>query len=325
MAIAVLRSPDGRVRPIWRFLIAALLAFACWLGVGLLLRPPSIIGGVALIAFTIVVAVNVSIFYALSLTLDRTTRPMAYIGFPTDVPVARLIAIGFAFGAAMVSLAVLVIAIGGTTSFRWRMDGAMLQAAAMQMVVFPVAALHEELMFRGYPFQRLTESIGAWPAVIILSVLFAVPHLFNPNSTIYAAFNTAAVGSLLGASYLLTRSLWLPWGIHWGWNLVLAVAYGLSVSGFDTDGPVDGSVMGPEWLTGGAYGIEGGASGSIAIVVGFGVLLWIVRRPALIGAPAPSPLTYVIESSSSSASSLPSVSSESSSPPESSSPSVRSD
>src|SRR5688572_26954074 len=303
MATAVLRSPDGRVRPIWRFLIAAVLAFLCWIGVGLLFRPSSVVSGVALIAFAIVVAVNVSIFFALSLTLDRTTRPMAYIGFSTDIPVARLLAVGLAFGAAMVSLAVLMIAIGGTASFQWRMDGATLQAAAVQMAVFPIAALHEELMFRGYPFQRLTESIGAWPAVIILSLLFAVPHLYNPNSTIFAAFNTAAVGSLLGAAYLLTRSLWLPWGIHWGWNFVLAVGYGLSVSGFDTDGPVDGSVMGPVWLTGGAYGIEGGASGSIAIVVGFGVLLWLVRRPGLIGAPAPPPLTYVIASSSPSESS----------------------
>jgi len=85
--------------------------------------------------------------------------------------------------------------------------------------------------------------------------------------------------------------------------LVLAVGYGLSVSGFDTDGPVDGFAAGPEWLTGGAYGIEGGASGSIAIVVGFGVLLWLVRRSGLIGAPAPPPSTYVIASSSPSSSS----------------------
>jgi uncharacterized protein len=310
MATAVLRSPDGRVRPIWRFLIAAVLACACWIGVGLLLRPASIVNGVAAIAFAMAVAVNVSIFFALSLTLDRAVRPMAYIGFSPDVPVARLMTIGFAFGAAMVSVAVLLIAIGGTVSFRWRIDGAMLQAAAVQMVVFPIAALHEELMFRGYPFQRLTESIGAWPAVIILSLLFAVPHLYNPNSTLFAAFNTAGVGSLLGAAYLVTRSLWLPWGIHWGWNLVLAVAYGLSVSGFDTDGPVDGSAMGPEWLTGGAYGIEGGASGSIAIVVGFGVLLWVIRRPAMIGAPAPPPSTYVISSCSPPASSSLSASSE---------------
>jgi len=302
MAMAVLRSSDGRVRPIWRFLIGATLAFMCWVGVGMLLRPASLITPLAVFAFTLIVAINVSIFFALSLTLDRATRPMAYIGFSTDAPVARLIAVGFVFGAAMVSMAVLLIAVGGTLSFRWRPDTAMLSAAALQLVLFPVAALHEEVMFRGYPFQRLTESIGPWPAALIVSVLFAVPHLFNPNSTMFAAFNTAAVGTLLAAAYLLTRSLWLAWGIHWGWNFVLAVAYGLSVSGFDTDGPVDGVAMGPEWLTGGAYGIEGGASGSIAIVLGFGVLLWLVRQPALVGAPTPPPTAFVISSSPSSAS-----------------------
>jgi len=317
MVIAVLRSSDGRVRPVWRFLIAAVLAFACWVGVGLLLRPASLMSAVTLIAFSIVVVINASIFFAMSLTLDRVSRPWSYIGFPTDVPVARLIVVGFVFGAAMVSFAVLVITLGGTISFEWRLNGAMLQAAALQLALYPIAALHEEVMFRGYPFQRLTESIGAWPAVIIVSALFAVPHLFNPNSTIFAAFNTAAVGALLAAAYLLTRSLWLAWGIHWGWNFVLAVAYGLSVSGFDTDGPVDGSVMGPEWLTGGAYGIEGGASGSIAIAAGFGVLLWLVRRPALVGMPAPPLSTYIMPSSSmpSASSSTPSSSTPSSSRP----------
>jgi membrane protease YdiL (CAAX protease family) len=310
MAMAVLRSSDGRVRPIWRFLIAATLAFVCWIGVGVLLRPATIVSPVAVLAFVLIVVINVSIFSALSVTLDRASRPMAYIGFTTDVPVARLIVVGFVFGAAMVSLAVLLMAIAGTLSFRWRPEPAMLSAAALQLVVFPIAALHEEVMFRGYPFQRLTESIGPWPATVVVSVLFAIPHLLNPNSTLFAAFNTAAVGALLAAAYLLTRSLWLPWGIHWGWNLVLAVAYGLSVSGFDTDGPVDGVVTGPAWLTGGAYGIEGGASGSIAIVVGFGVLLWLVRQPALVGAPAPPPSSYVTASVSS-----PSSPSSSPSPP----------
>jgi len=50
MATAVLRSPDGRVRPIWRFLIAAVLAFLCWISVGLLLRP-DLISPLAVIAF----------------------------------------------------------------------------------------------------------------------------------------------------------------------------------------------------------------------------------------------------------------------------------
>lgn len=321
MAMAVLRSSDGRVRPIWRFLLAATLAFMCWVAVALLLRPASVISPLAAIAFVLILAINASIFLALSLTLDRASQPMPYIGFTSDAPVARLIAVGFVLGAGMVSVAVLLIALGGTLSFRWRPDSAMLSAAVLQLVVFPIAALHEEVMFRGYPFQRLIESIGAWPATVIVSALFAIPHLFNPNSTMFAAFNTAAVGALLAAAYLLTRSLWLAWGIHWGWNVVLAVAYGLSVSGFDTDGPVDGAASGPVWLTGSAYGIEGGASGSLAIVLGFGVLLWLVRQPALVGAPAAPPSAYVIAAFSSppSPSSSSSPPSPPSSPPSSSS------
>jgi membrane protease YdiL (CAAX protease family) len=293
MAVDVLHSPDGRLRPIWRFLIAVALFFLIQLAVSSLLRPESLITGHTVFAFATILTANIAIFAALSRVLDRATRPLASIGFSSDVPVLRLIVVGFIFGAALVSLAVLVIELGGSTTFRWRMDSVMMQAAATQLALFPLAALHEEVAFRGYPFQRLIDSLGAVPAVVVLSVLFAVPHLGNPNSTIFAAFNTAAVGALLAAAYLATRSLWLPWGIHWGWNLVLGVAYGLSVSGFDTDGPVDGSVAGPAWLTGGAYGIEGGASGSIAIVVGFAGLFWLIRQPALVGRPAPPPSAYV--------------------------------
>jgi uncharacterized protein len=322
MAFAVLRSPDARVRPVWRFLIATVLAFVCQLLVGVLLRPTGLTSPVTMIAFALVLAINVSLFIAMSLTLDRATRPLDYIGFSTAVPAVRQLGVGFVFGAVLVSVAVLIIALGGTTTFDWRLSGAMFVAASIQLVMFAIAALNEEVLFRGYPFQRLEESIGSWPAVIVLSVLFALPHLTNPNSTLFAAFNTAAVGALLAVAYLFTRSLWFVWGIHWGWNLVLAVGYGLIVSGFDTDGPVDGSAMGPEWLTGGAYGIEGGASGSIAIVLGFGVLLWLVRQPTLVGAPAPPPSAFVIASAALSASpTSSSPSSPPSSPPLSSSPS----
>jgi hypothetical protein len=293
MAFAVLRSPDGRVRPLLRFVIAAVLFVLSQIAVAWLLRPTVLISARSVFALAVLVAINVGISAALSRTLDRATNSLAYIGFSRDVPVARLIAAGFLYGAAVISVAVLAVALGGSPTFRWRMNGPMVQTAAMQFLLFAIAALHEEVAFRGYPFQRLIESIGTVPALTLLAALFAVPHLGNPNSSVVSTFNTAAAGALLAAAYLFTRSLWFVWGLHWGWNFVLAVAYGLSVSGFDTDGPVDGSVAGPEWLTGGAYGIEGGASGSIAIVVGFVVLLWVVRRPTLVGSPAPPPSAYV--------------------------------
>ena len=293
MALAVLRSPDGRVRAGWRFLVAVILLIASQTVVSLLLQPAELVSARAAIGFAAILTINIGLFAALSRTLDRATKPLAYIGFSGDVPVLRLMAVGFAFGAVLVSLAVFAIALGGSTTFRWRMNEMMLRAAAVQLALFPVAALHEEVAFRGYPFQRLIESIGAWPAIAVLSVLFALMHLGNPDATVFAVFNTAAIGALLAVAYVFTRSMWLVWGIHWGWNLVLAVAYGLAVSGYETDGPVDGSVAGPAWLTGGAYGIEGGASGSVAIVFGFGMLLWLVRQPSLVGRPAPPPLSYV--------------------------------
>jgi hypothetical protein len=144
---------------------------------------------------------------------------MAYIGFSTDVPVARVIALGFAFGAAMVSLAVLAIAIGGTVSFRWRMDGAMLQAAAVQMAVFPIAALHEELMFRGYPFQRLMESIGAWPAVIILSLLFAVPHSVTTRTRPSSRHSTQAASDRCWGQRISSADHLAPMGHPLGMEL----------------------------------------------------------------------------------------------------------
>jgi membrane protease YdiL (CAAX protease family) len=293
MAVAVLRSPDGRVRAIWRFLIAAVFFIACEFTVARLLRPAVIISAASIAALAIIVVLLTGGFAVLSRTLDRATNPLAYMGFPRDVPVARSIVVGFLFGAALISLAVLVLALGGSTTFRWRMNAGMLQAAAMQFVLFAVAALHEEVAFRGYPFQRLTEATGPVWAVVVLAALFAVPHIGNPNSSLFSAFNTAGAGALLAAAYLCTRSLWFVWGIHWGWNFVLAVVYGLSVSGFDTDGPVDGMVAGPQWLTGGTYGVEGGASGTIAIAVGFAVLLWLRWRPALLGGPALPPSMYV--------------------------------
>src|SRR5262245_31714961 len=206
MAVAVLRSPDGRVRAGWRFLVAILLLIASPTVVSLLMRPAELISARAAIGFALILTINIGLFVALSRTLDRATKPLAYIGFSRDVPVLRLIVVGFAFGAVLVSLAVFMIMLGGSTTFQWRMSGMMLRAAGVQLILFPIAALHEEVAFRGYPFQRLIESIGAWPAITILSLLFALPHLGNPNSTTYAAFNTAAIGAVLVGAYVAPRS-----------------------------------------------------------------------------------------------------------------------
>ena len=70
------------------------------------------------------------------------------------------------------------------------------------------------------------------PAVIAFSVIYGVLHLLNPSPGMWGILNTVLIGVLLSIAYLRTRALWLPWGIHFGWNLTLGLLFGLPLSGF---------------------------------------------------------------------------------------------
>ena len=79
---------------------------------------------------------------------------------------------------------------------------------------------------------------------------------------------------LLSISYLRTRALWLPWGIHFGWNFALGVLFGLPVSGLRLfNVVVRTAVSGPTWVTGGSYGVEASATAVVIILVGI-VMVW---------------------------------------------------
>ncbi len=135
-------------------------------------------------------------------------------------------------------------------------------------------------MFRGYPFQRLVEAVGPVWAVTgsrrrcSRRRIWAIP---TRAALSWAFFNTIAIGVLLAVAYLRTRTLWLPFGIHFGWNFALGFVFGLPVSGLnDFSVLVKGSIRGPQWLTGGSYGLEN--SGAAAILIVLGLLLTLKAR-----------------------------------------------
>jgi hypothetical protein len=150
----------------------------------------------------------------------------------------------------------------------------------MSALLFVFAALAEEALFRGYPLQTLTRAKLAWLAVFLTSVPFAAVHLNNPNVVKGFTFvNTALAGVWLAVAYLRTRSLWLPLGVHWAWNWALGSLFGLPVSGITTIAPnplLHGTDLGPAWLTGGSYGIEGGLACTIALIVST-MFIWRMR------------------------------------------------
>jgi hypothetical protein len=140
---------------------------------------------------------------------------------------------------------------------------------AAVMLALICGALAEELVFRGYPFQQLVKAIGAIPAVIVFSGLYGALHVLNPSPGWWGIANTALIGVLLSIAYLRTRALWLPWGIHFGWNLFLGLLFGLPLSGFRNYNLLRYTVAyGPTWVTGGKYGVEASMTGTVAIVIG---------------------------------------------------------
>jgi len=280
-------APDGRLRAGWRFVLAIVIFILANIAAAVLAsftEPHSF--AFELIYRTLTTALMIAGYWWMTIRLDRVhERPTTYMGLGTRVPWVRQTIVGFLYGAVLVSLAVAIMAFGGDVSFTVELSARTLLMAAAQFLVFAVAAMLEEVAFRGYPFHRLIEGAGPLGAILIANFLFGALHMGNPDFSRFAMFNTFLVGVPFAIAYLYTRALWLPWGFHWGWNFTLGVVYGLKVSGGDFSGPVKAVVSGPEWLTGGGYGIEGGASGTIVIVVSLLGIFWVARHPALVGPP----------------------------------------
>jgi len=136
-------------------------------------------------------------------------------------------------------------------------------------VILIFGAAGEEILFRGYGFQVLLRSIGPFAAILPVGVLFGALHASNPHVTSLGLVNTAGFGMLFGYAFLRSRDLWLPFGLHFGWNFTLPF-FGTSVSGIKIG--VTGYEL--QWkagalLSGGEYGPEASVLTSVVLL-----LLW---------------------------------------------------
>lgn len=202
-------------------------------------------------------------------TVDR--RPLAAMGLALSRQVPRELGVGFLAGGAphlpivLLLLATGALRYGGDDGGVLAWGASLLQAAG----ILVVAAAAEEVVYRGYGFQALVRGFGVWPTLLVTSALFAWAHGRNPAITPFALVNIFLAGIVLGLAYLRTLSLWLVTALHLGWNWSMASLFDLPVSGltfFDT--PLYEPVVGgPAWLSGGAFGPEGGLAGSAGLLL----------------------------------------------------------
>ncbi len=127
-------------------------------------------------------------------------------------------------------------------------------------------------------FRIVESSLGSWTALGLTSTIFALSHLPNEGVTVLAVAVTAVAGAMLGAAFMATRRLWLGIGMHLGWNFMLGGVISVAVSGRARDGLLRGTLVGPDWLTGGVYGLEASLAGLAAIALASALLIALVHK-----------------------------------------------
>jgi hypothetical protein len=210
-------------------------------------------------------------------------RPFAATLLPAR-EAGRDLAIGFGVGTALMATTVGILALAGcyrVTGLGAPTLGAALLATARAAVLMLFVGVFEETLFRGIVFRFLEDGLGSWAALALSAAIFGAVHLSGPGATAFAAVAIALeAGVLLSALYLMRRTLWLPIGTHWAWNLLEGPVFGCSVSGQDVPGLLHAETPGPALWTGGRFGPE---SGLVCVLVCTSVGVWLVVQAARAG------------------------------------------
>jgi membrane protease YdiL (CAAX protease family) len=269
--IFLTRHRDLRV--VWRMVFFLFIASAGVLGGGYLLHASSIqneaagyilaILSVALATFVMTRFVNRKPFSAVGLAMHsgafRDAAMGCLLGF---LMMAGIFTVEYGLGFLNVSLRNLA-------------PFDVLKIGARSLLLFALSAVFEEFTFRGYLFQTLIQGISFLPATLLFALFFAFAHVWNPNVSLFGLVNVGVAGILLSIAYMKTRCLWLPIGLHFSWNFSQTTVFSFPTSGIEFSGRslLDLTQSGPVWITGGAFGPEGGILATLALVVCTGHVL----------------------------------------------------
>ena len=265
-------------RPLWRRIVdyplvaiviataVYIAALACAIFLGKLVPPSWGKTGVAAAHAAITIVLLLAAYKFIIVRLGRKPKD----DLPLK-PALRDTAIGLGIGISIMAATVGVAAVLGVYKIIGQGDASNFMLELIAVAIMP--GFTEELLFRGILFRWIEEWGGSWLALLATSALFGVAHIFNPNATWFTSFAIAVeAGVLLGAAYMLTRSLWLAMGLHAGWNFTQGEIFDVPVSGIDEHGLVQAKLSGPELLSGGSFGLEASVI-ALVIATGTGLIL----------------------------------------------------
>lgn len=257
-----LTDDQSRLRAGWRLLIAVILTglffqIVDWIRSVLSMTGPTKAISGSLIDFAVVTGA----IYLARRFADK--RSFASLGLNINKQAGFDIIMGIAIAFVLMFLTYLIEYSFGWLkfeSFAWQIDppSTVITYTLRYLVVLIFVGWNEELVYRGYILQTLTSGLNLIWALLITSLYFGIEHLSNPNSSWMAVAGIFFIGLFFAYGYLRTSQLWLPIGIHIGWNFFENAVFGFPVSGFDRPGLFRITVSGPDLMTGGAFGPEAG-------------------------------------------------------------------
>lgn len=207
---------------------------------------------------------------------QRAVSELSLPGMGRELGIGIFIGAGLYTACELILMALGIYRINGLNPLSY-----MIPAIAMALS----SSVFEELLFRGVLFRSVETWFGSWAALVVSSLVFGLTHLMNPQGTIEGAlFIAVEAGTLLAAAFMLTRRLWLSIGFHMAWNYTQSAIFSGIVSGNDAQqGLIRSTMKGPDWLTGGSFGVE---SSVLALVVctttGIAMLVMATRRGKIV-------------------------------------------
>jgi membrane protease YdiL (CAAX protease family) len=283
-------SPDEpRLRAGWRLLLQIMLLLSVGsttiIALQFLLQlyplPPTPEMATLLNGLVALISITISVFIARRL-FDR--RTIVSLGLKINMQALEDILAGFLIPALMMAAIFFLEYAFGWTEYiglAWQQltIDMFLPGLLIGLVTFIAVGWQEELLFRGYLLQNLEEGISLPWGILISSILFSAFHLLNPNTEqiIMVVLGILLSGLFLAYAYLRTRSLWLPIGLHIGWNFFEGPIFGFPVSGISSESLFLHAPIGPDLITGGAFGPEAGLIFLPALGLGFALVYYVTH------------------------------------------------
>ncbi|MEM9773992.1 MAG: type II CAAX endopeptidase family protein [Chloroflexota bacterium] len=182
---------------------------------------------------------------------------------------------GLLIGMGMMLLSMGILALFGMISFErpfTGFSGPVLTGVFVLFLGFVIQGAAEEVLLRGFMLPIFARKYSIWSSIIVSSIIFSLLHFLNPNFSGIAALNIFLAGVFFAVYALKEGSIWGVCGAHTTWNWTMGNVLGIEVSGQLIGGQnamlFDLMESGPDYLTGGSFGLEGGIIVTAVLILG---------------------------------------------------------